>query len=202
MSQQLQGAMSHLRIFPAPSHTPGEGPGNPDDDLSPLPSLESNDPGTIQAELLERGIRFERWPARQSLPSGADQEAILKAYAHEVAAVQSSGGYGTVDAIRITPEHPDRETLRSKFLNEHTHAEDEVRFFVEGQGLFCLHLGHEVVQVLCCADDWIAVPAGTKHWFDMGSAPSFCAIRFFNNPEGWVAQFTGDPIASRYPLLN
>ena len=60
----------------------------------------------------------------------------------------------------------------------------------------------EVLQVLCEADDWISVPAGTKHWFDMGAEPSFCAIRFFDNPEGWVAQFSGDPIADRFPRLS
>ena len=92
--------------------------------------------------------------------------------------------------------------IRRKFLAEHTHSEDEVRFFVEGQGLFCLHIGEEVLQVLCEADDWISVPAGTKHWFDMGPKPAFCALRFFDNPDGWVAAFTGDPIASLYPLLD
>jgi len=107
-----------------------------------------------------------------------------------------------VDAIRMTPDHPDREALRQKFLAEHTHSEDEVRFFVEGRGLFCLHIGAEVLQVLCEADDFLRVPAGTRHWFDMGSSPHFTAIRFFDNPEGWVAQFTGDAIAERYPLLD
>ena len=92
--------------------------------------------------------------------------------------------------------------LREKFLSEHTHDEDEVRFFVEGQGLFCLHINDEVLQVLCQAGDWIAVPAGTKHWFDMGSAPNFCAIRFFDNPEGWVARFSGDAIADHFPRLD
>ena len=55
---------------------------------------------------------------------------------------------------------------------------------------------------LCEKNDWISVPAGTKHWFDMGPKPAFCASRFFDNPDGWVAAFTGDPIASRYPLLD
>jgi len=107
-----------------------------------------------------------------------------------------------VDAIRMTPNHPDRAALRNKFLSEHTHSEDEVRFFVEGRGLFCLHIGAEVLQILCEKDDWISIPACTKHWFDMGSEPQFCAIRFFNNPQGWVAEFTGEAIAERFPRLN
>jgi 1,2-dihydroxy-3-keto-5-methylthiopentene dioxygenase len=164
--------------------------------------LRSSDGQAIQRELAKRGIAFQRWEAQAVLPTEASPEQILEAYAEQVARVQAGGAYPTVDAIRMTPGHPDREALRQKFLAEHTHSEDEVRFFVEGRGLFCLHLGEEVLQVLCEAGDWIAVPAGTRHWFDMGPEPHFCALRFFDNPEGWVAQFTGDPIASSYPLLD
>ena len=188
--------------------TPGgsaaaQGPGaealNPS---QPQPTLQTWDGELIRQELAKRGVLFQRWPARVELADDADQETILAAYAQEVAAVQQGGAYPTVDVIRMAPDHPDRQALRQKFLAEHTHSEDEVRLFVEGKGLFCLHLGDEVLQVLCEADDWIAVPAGTKHWFDMGPAPRFCALRFFNNPQGWVAEFTGDPIASRYPGLD
>ncbi|MFN7230138.1 MAG: 1,2-dihydroxy-3-keto-5-methylthiopentene dioxygenase [Synechococcaceae cyanobacterium] len=182
--------MSHLQIFEA----------HPAD--QPVPCLASNDASLISAELAARGIGFERWPARVTLPEQAEPAAILAAYAAEISAVQARGRYPTVDAIRLTPDHPDRTSLRRRFLAEHTHSEDEVRFFVEGRGLFCLHIGDEVLQVLCEADDWISVPAGTRHWFDMGSAPRFTALRFFDNPDGWVAQFTGDPIAERFPLLG
>ncbi|MFM8258400.1 MAG: 1,2-dihydroxy-3-keto-5-methylthiopentene dioxygenase [Vulcanococcus sp.] len=182
--------MSHLQIFPARSGG------------RPLPTLASNDPALIASELAARGIGFERWPARAELPASAAPEQILAAYAPEIARVQASGTYPTVDAIRLTPDHPDRAALRQRFLAEHTHSEDEVRFFVEGRGLFCLHIGDEVLQVRCEADDFLRVPAGTRHWFDMGSTPQFTAIRFFDNPEGWVAQFTGDGIAERYPLLD
>ncbi|MFN4864821.1 MAG: 1,2-dihydroxy-3-keto-5-methylthiopentene dioxygenase [Cyanobium sp.] len=172
------------------------------DASTPVAELVTSNAERIQRELASRGIGFQRWPARAELPAGASQEQILAAYSHEIARVQADGGYPTVDAIRLAPDHPDRHALRQTFLAEHTHSEDEVRFFVEGRGLFCLHIGEEVLQLICEAGDWIAVPAGTRHWFDMGPEPSFCALRFFNNPEGWVAQFTGDPIAEGYPLLD
>ncbi len=88
--------------------------------------------------------------------------------------------------------------MRQKFLAEHTHGEDEVRFFVDGHGLFSLHVAAEVYEVLCEKGDLISVPANTKHWFDMGPNPRFVAIRFFNNPDGWVAEFTGSDIADRF----
>ena len=167
-----------------------------------MPMLVCSDPVSIKANLAERGIYFEQWPVAHALPTVADLSEILATYANEVARVQEKGNYETVDAIRITPDHPDREALRRKFLSEHTHAEDEVRFFVEGQGLFFLHVGQEVLMTLCERGDLIGVPAGTRHWFDMGPNPSFCALRFFNNSEGWVATFTGDSIAERFLNLS
>jgi len=185
--------MSRLSIFP--DHCDGHGE-------TPMPLLVCNDPVSIEAELAERGISFERWPVAHALPSGADQSTILATYANEVARVQGNGNYETVDAIRMTPDHPDRVALRRKFLSEHTHAEDEVRFFVEGQGLFCFHIDQEVLLTLCEHGDLISIPAGTRHWFDMGPRPAFCVLRFFRDNEGWVPHYTGDPIAARFPGLD
>jgi 1,2-dihydroxy-3-keto-5-methylthiopentene dioxygenase len=56
--------------------------------------------------------------------------------------------------------------------------------------------------LLCEKDDLISVPANTRHWFDMGPNPVFTAIRLFNNPQGWVANFTGDNIANNFPMLE
>ena len=172
------------------------------DQSSPTPLLVTETPAEIQAELAQRGIGFEQWPALQELPLEADQAQILNAYANDIARVKRHGGYATVDAIRMTPDHPERVALRSKFLAEHTHAEDEVRFFVEGRGLFCLHLGAEVLLTLCERGDLIRVPAGTKHWFDMGAAPSFTCIRLFTSPDGWVADFTGSDVARNFPRFE
>ena len=166
------------------------------------PILNTVDPARIQDELSLRGIAFDRCSTRAELAPDADQSEILSAYAEEIQRIQAQGDYPTVDAIRMHPDHPDREALRQKFLSEHTHAEDEVRLFIEGQGLFCLHINSEVLQVRCEANDWISVPAGTRHWFDMGEKPCFCAVRFFNNPSGWIATFTGDPIADRFPRIG
>jgi 1,2-dihydroxy-3-keto-5-methylthiopentene dioxygenase len=114
----------------------------------------------------------------------------------------SERGYQSYDVVSMHPEHPDKDAFRQKFLAEHTHAEDEVRFFVRGQGLFVIHHDSYVYAILCEKDDLISVPAGTRHWFDMGPNPRFTAIRLFNNPEGWIAKFTGDEIANRFPMLD
>jgi len=161
-------------------------------------ALETRDPAEIAAALAPLGVRFEQWPSRP-LPADGEPQAVLDAFAPEVARLKAENGYRTVDVIRMAPDHPERAALRTKFLSEHRHSEDEVRFFVEGAGLFTLRDDDRVHAVLCEAGDLISVPAGMRHWFDMGPSPRFTAIRLFVDPAGWVADFTGDAIADRFP---
>ena len=96
-------------------------------------------------------------------------------------------------------EHPERDAMRQKFLSEHKHGDDEVRFFVEGAGAFYLRDDARVLKVVCEQGDLLSVPKHTRHWFDMGPRPLFAAIRLFTTPDGWVAEFTGDKIAGTIP---
>ena len=145
----------------------------------------------------------EPWrQAATQIQPGANQDEVINAYRVQIDRLMSEGGYVTVDVISLNSDHPQKAELRAKFLDEHRHGEDEVRFFVAGRGLFTLHIGDYVYAVLCEKNDLISVPAGTPHWFDMGEHPQFVAIRLFNNPEGWVANFTGEDIADRFPRLE
>ncbi|GMU44718.1 MAG: cupin domain-containing protein [Xanthomonadales bacterium] len=163
--------------------------------------FESMEFAAIQAHLAGVGVRFERWHAGADIQPGDPQDRVIAAYRADIDRLMAEGGYQAVDVVSLHPTHPDKAALRRKFLDEHTHGEDEVRFFVAGRGLFTLHIGDEVHEVLCERGDLIAIPAGTPHWFDMGPEPSFVAIRIFTNPAGWVAHFTGDAIAERFPRL-
>ena len=42
----------------------------------------------------------------------------------------------TADVISVDGNTPNLPGIREKFVREHTHSEDEVRVFVEGQGFF------------------------------------------------------------------
>jgi len=156
----------------------------------------------IAAELNAVGVRFERWEASKPVAPGASQDEVIAAYRDDIDRLIHEQGYQAFDVISLTPDNPDRAAFRAKFLNEHTHAEDEVRFFVAGSGQFTLHIEGKVYDVLCEKGDLIGVPDGTRHWFDMSESPYFVAIRLFNNPAGWVANFTGDDIALRFPRMQ
>lgn len=177
--------MSRLRIF---------------DDTDPnTPLFASYDPDFIATELAAIGVTFERWQAAKPIAPGASPEEVMDAYRADIDRLVVERGFKTVDVVSIAPDHPQREQMRGKFLDEHFHKEDEVRFFVAGSGLFTLHVENKVYEIECVKEDLIAVPDGTLHWFDMGAEPSFVAIRFFTEPDGWVGHFTGETIAQRFP---
>ncbi|MBQ4859738.1 acireductone dioxygenase [Pseudoalteromonas sp. MMG007] len=155
----------------------------------------------IAAQLALVNVRFEQWQANAQINESTTNEQIIDAYKNDIARLKEQNGYQTVDVISLTKGNPAAPQMREKFLFEHTHSEDEVRFFVKGQGLFCLHIGTKIYQVLCQKGDLISVPTLTPHWFDMGSDPEFTAIRLFNNTEGWVAKSTESQIAKDFPLL-
>jgi len=177
--------MSRLRIFA--------------DDAPDTVLFESRDGGAIAAELAKIGVTFERWQASRPVAAGATPEEVMAAYRDDIDRIRAERGFTTVDVVSIAPDHPKREEMRRTFLDEHFHKEDEVRFFVAGSGLFTLHVGDRVYEIECVKDDLIAVPDGTTHWFDMGPEPEFVAIRFFQQPDGWVGHFTGTDIAQRFP---
>lgn len=156
----------------------------------------------IQQRLAQVGVRFEQWPVQADVQPGIDPQAVLDLYAQDIERLQQQQGYQSVDVISLDNKHPDKQALRQKFLSEHTHSEDEVRFFAAGEGLFTLHIEQQVFEVHCVAGDLISVPANTPHWFDMGPHPGFVAIRWFTNPDGWVANFTGKDIATLFNRLE
>jgi 1,2-dihydroxy-3-keto-5-methylthiopentene dioxygenase len=172
------------------------------DDSPKNPLLDTSDGEQIAAALEPIGVRFERWSASRQLPADVNDAAVMEAYLGDIERLKTECGYQSVDVLRCLPDNPKREELRRKFLDEHTHDEDEVRFFVEGAGVFYLRAAGKVHMTLCERGDLIGVPAGTRHWFDMGPAPHFTAIRLFTTPAGWVAKFTGEGIARSFPSFG
>jgi 1,2-dihydroxy-3-keto-5-methylthiopentene dioxygenase len=157
------------------------------------------EPARIAAMLAGIGVQYERWQANRPLAADAGETEVLEAYHDEIGRLNAGYGFQSVDVVSLGPDHPDKVALRQKFLAEHIHKDFETRFFVAGRGLFYLHVSEKVYLVLCEQGDLLSVPANTTHWFDMGDNPGFKCIRFFTTPEGWLGQFTGSDIASRFP---
>jgi 1,2-dihydroxy-3-keto-5-methylthiopentene dioxygenase len=160
------------------------------------------EPEQIRDALAAYGVQFTRAHALAELDRDADADAVLAAYASFIAAEKAERGYQAADVIRIVRGTPNTAPMRAKFLSEHTHTEDEARLFAEGRGAFYLHIDGKVLVVVCERGDYLRVPAGTRHWFDMGPDPELTAVRLFTDPAGWAANFTGEAIADRFPRFE
>jgi 1,2-dihydroxy-3-keto-5-methylthiopentene dioxygenase len=169
------------------------------DDAPDSPLLQTEQAEVITRELNAIGVRFERWQSPVTLSPDDEAEKILEAYRPYLDGLIGTTGAGSADVIKLTPDHPQAVPLREKFINEHRHTEDEVRFFVHGSGNFILHLNERIYDAHCAAGDLISVPANVNHWFDAGERPFFTALRIFTDTSGWVPHFTGDDISKRFP---
>jgi len=125
--------MTHLTIYP-------------DTDPGTV-LLDTCEGAQIAAALSEIGVAFERWDAPHALGEDADQDTVLKAYERDIVRIMEEGGYQSVDVVRVKPDNPNREELRQKFFAEHTHDDDEVRFFdAFGRGYTMLSLSKDAVD--------------------------------------------------------
>lgn len=156
----------------------------------------------IKAHLHSLGVLFERWDANYEISVDVEQNTVLTAYREAINELKHKFSFQSIDVVHVHPDHPDKANLRKKFISEHIHDDFEIRFFIEGCGLFYLHVADKVYVVLCERGTLISVPAETKHWFDMGENPNFTCIRFFTTPYGWVANFTDNPISTTFPTLD
>jgi 1,2-dihydroxy-3-keto-5-methylthiopentene dioxygenase len=145
----------------------------------------------VSSFLATYGITYERWESSRNVPADADAAAVLAAYADKVEELKARGGYTTADVIDVSPATPNLDTMLAKFSSEHWHDEDEVRFIIEGRGLFHVHPADGAVFAIEVeAGDLIRVPRGTHHWFDLCGDRRIRAIRLFQDTSGWTPHYT------------
>jgi enolase-phosphatase E1 len=119
------------------------------------------------------GVLFEAWSADRELAADAGEAEVIAAYRDSVDRLMSEYGFQSVDVVSLKPDHPQKDALRAKFLDEHTHSEHEVRFFVDGRGLFYIHMhGHVYADARSLAGrdlDDAELAAELRAWIDRDS---------------------------------
>jgi len=161
-----------------------------------------NQPEVVTEYLAGLGIDYERWEPAHSVVAGAPAEEILAAYSAEIDRLKESGGYVTADVIDVQPHTPGLTEMLAKFNREHTHDDDEVRFIIEGRGLFHIHPNNgPVAAIEVEAGDLIRVPSGTLHWFNLCGDRRIRAIRLFKDPAGWSPNYSGSGVDANFQPL-
>jgi 1,2-dihydroxy-3-keto-5-methylthiopentene dioxygenase len=161
----------------------------------PSESVVLREQGAVAAFLARYGIDYEQWIAARPVAPDASADDVLATYATEVTALKARGGYVTADVIDVKPDTPNLDAMLAKFNREHWHDEDEVRFIVEGRGLFHIHPPDgPVFTIEVEASDLIRVPRGTHHWFDLCADRRIRAIRLFQDTSGWTPHYTNSGV--------
>jgi 1,2-dihydroxy-3-keto-5-methylthiopentene dioxygenase len=146
---------------------------------------------SVAAHLATLGIDYERWEPSHPVAADAPPEEILEAYRAEIDRLKARGGYVTADVIDVKPQTPNLDAMLARFRSEHWHDEDEVRFIIQGRGIFHIHPRQgPVIALEVGPGDLIRVPRGTWHWFDLCAERQIRAIRLFQDPSGWTPRYT------------
>jgi 1,2-dihydroxy-3-keto-5-methylthiopentene dioxygenase len=122
--------------------------------------------------------------------SDAEKAQLLTAFDVEIQRLYKTRGYKTADVVTLYPETPNIDAMLAKFDKKHLHTDDEVRFVVQGRGVFTLFTPNgEIIDAELHPGDFITVPANYKHYFTLCPDKQITAIRIFTDPAGWVANY-------------
>jgi len=147
-------------------------------------------------------IEYDIWPLEDRVDPAAPAEDILTAYTPEIDILKEKGGFVTADVIDVYPDTPNLDDMLSKFKKEHTHTEDEVRFILQGSGVFHINpVDGPVFGIEVWSGDMISVPLGTRHWFDLCTERRIRAIRLFQDQTGWTPHYLANAVHDGYEPL-
>ncbi len=161
------------------------------------------DAATIAAELAPLNIELNAWStgtavqsllAQQTLTED-EKEQVLVGLDHYFEQLKADLGYTSRDLIVLHPDVPNLDVMLAKFDKVHTHADDEVRYIVDGEGIFgFVRPDGSQVELTVQPGEYINVPAGTEHWFCLTSSRRVKAVRYFAGTDGWTPEYTSTPI--------
>ena len=159
----------------------------------------------VASILSSLGVRLEFWPPDREGGVGAlldrpalsdpEKETVLLRHDACFEILRTSDGYRSRDLIVLNPQTPGLDGLLSAFLRIHTHDDDEVRYIVDGEGVFGFVLpDRSQVELLVSPGDFVKIPKNTEHWFRLTPGNRIKAVRYFTSTAGWVPVYTGTPL--------
>ena len=105
-------------------------------------------------------------------------------------ALKSARGYVEEDVVALSPDTPNLDVICAKFIDEHYHDDDEVRFVVEGEGVFDIRSDEDRwMRVVVEPGDLIVVPAKRHHRFLLTEQKTIRCVRLFKDTSGWEPHY-------------
>ena len=125
-----------------------------------------------------------------------EKAQVLEALGPRIELEKARFGYQSADVVSLSADIPNLEKILEPFRREHYHVENEIRLVIDGHGVFSINpRTAPAFDVAMDPGDFISVPAGTWHWFNLGPDQRIKAVRIFESAEGWAAIYP-DEVAS------
>ena len=149
------------------------------------------DKNEAKAFLQKYGLYAEFWEPEISDPRvEAIHELPLQKYKNQIEKLKTKLGYASADCCSLNTSNPNLDKILQPFKKEHHHTDDEVRFTVEGEGIFGVNpLTDAPFEVFVEPGDLLVVPAMTRHWFELTEKKNICCIRIFKENPKWEAVY-------------
>ena len=120
-----------------------------------------------------------------------EKEQVLQGIENYFESLKKSQGYQDTDLVVLSPQTSKLDTLLAKFRRCHIHADDEVRYIIDGEGVFgFVRPNGSQIELTMQAEEYINIPAGTEHWFYLTEMKRIKVVRYFTNTEGWTPEYT------------
>ena len=130
------------------------------------------------SELLANDVYYERLATEPS------------SYQTPLDALKDERGYVQQDEVALSPATPNIDAICAKFVDEHLHDDDEVRFVLEGEGIFDIRSRDDrYMRVVVEPGDLIVVPANRHHRFMLTESKAIRCVRLFKDASGWVPRY-------------
>ncbi|MEM7181637.1 MAG: cupin domain-containing protein [Spirochaetota bacterium] len=151
----------------------------------------------VKKFLQARGVAYEYWEVPVSVNStiqkatlsAGEKNLLLDSLEYRFTYLEEKFGYKTRDLIVLHADVPGLDNMLAKFDKVHYHTDEEVRYIVDGSGVFGFAIAGEKFLVHVAKHDFISVPKNTRHWFYLDETKRIKAIRYFTDMAGWVPNY-------------
>uniref|UniRef100_A0A804Q7U5 Acireductone dioxygenase n=2 Tax=Zea mays TaxID=4577 RepID=A0A804Q7U5_MAIZE len=106
----------------------------------------------------------------------------------ELAKIRRDRGYSYMDLIEICPDKLENYEKVKNFFREHMHANEEIRYCLEGSGYFDVcDKDDKWIRIRIREGDMIILPAGIYHHLTLDNAKYTKLMRLFIGEPVWTA---------------
>ena len=160
--------------------------------MKPIPNMKIKTKNRTITDKTEIKKFLEKYDLYTELwePENVDKSILdpLLRYKNQIETLKKKFGYASADCCSMDSNTPNLDKMLAPFKKEHHHSDDEVRFTVEGEGIFGVNpLTDPPFEVYVQTGDLLVVPANTRHWFELTEEKNICCLRIFKENPKWEA---------------